>query len=84
MDRAAPSSSCGPLPANAWFRVEGHEPLRVDTFGTGDAEKAAGYVKKNFDFRPARIIDQMGLLNPLFHQTTNYGHFGRTGLPWEC
>jgi S-adenosylmethionine synthetase len=56
----------------------------VDTFGTGDAEKAAGYVKKNFDFRPARIIDQMGLLNPLFHQTTNYGHFGRTGLPWEC
>jgi S-adenosylmethionine synthetase len=57
--------------------------VKVDTFGTGDPEKAASFVVKNFDFRPAHIIQQLGLLNPIFRNTTNYGHFGRPGLPWE-
>ena len=57
--------------------------VKVDTFGTGDAAAAAEYVKKNFDFRPARIIERLDLLRPIFRQTTNYGHFGRPGLPWE-
>jgi S-adenosylmethionine synthetase len=38
---------------------------------------------EQFDFRPAGIIDQLGLLEPLYRRTTNYGHFGRPGLPWE-
>ena len=25
----------------------------------------------------------LNLLRPIYRQTTNYGHFGRTGLPWE-
>lgn len=58
--------------------------VKVDTFGTGDPERAAAFVNKTFDFRPARIIEQLELLNPIFRRTTNYGHFGRTGLPWEC
>jgi S-adenosylmethionine synthetase len=56
--------------------------VKVETFGTGDANAAAEYVKK-FDFRPAAIIERFGLLRPIYKQTTNYGHFGKPGLPWE-
>jgi S-adenosylmethionine synthetase len=56
--------------------------VRVDTFGTGDAAEAAEFVKK-FDFRPAVIIERFRLLRPIYRSTTNYGHFGKPGLPWE-
>ena len=57
--------------------------VKVDTFGTGDERAAAEYVMDNFDFRPRAIIERLDLLRPIYRQTTNYGHFGRTGLPWE-
>jgi S-adenosylmethionine synthetase len=57
--------------------------VKVDTFGTGDERAAAEYVMNNFDFRPRAIIERLNLLRPIYRQTTNYGHFGRTGLPWE-
>jgi S-adenosylmethionine synthetase len=60
------------------------EPIAilVDTFGTGDAGAAADCVG-GFDFRPAAIIERLNLLRPIYRRTTNYGHFGRPGLPWE-
>jgi S-adenosylmethionine synthetase len=57
--------------------------VKVDTFGTGDDDKAAKYVMTNFDFRPRAIIEALNLLRPIYRKTTNYGHFGRAGLPWE-
>jgi S-adenosylmethionine synthetase len=57
--------------------------VKVDTFGTGDERAAADFVMNNFDFRPRAIIEKLNLLRPIYRQTTNYGHFGRTGLPWE-
>jgi S-adenosylmethionine synthetase len=57
--------------------------VKVDTFGTGDETKAAAFVMDSFDFRPRMIIEKLNLLRPIYRQTTNYGHFGRTGLPWE-
>ena len=57
--------------------------IKVDTFGTGDAQAAAEHVRANFDFRPRAIIDQLDLLRPIFRSTTNYGHFGKPELPWE-
>ena len=57
--------------------------VKVDTFGTGDPLKAAQYVADNFDFRPANIVAELGLLKPLYRETTNYGHFGKASLPWE-
>ena len=59
--------------------------LRVNTFGTGvvDDSVLEEVVGKVFDFRPAAIIDQLGLRNPIYRKTTNYGHFGKAGLPWE-
>jgi len=56
--------------------------VKVDTFGTGDAARAAAFVK-HFDFRPAAIIERLDLLRPIYRQTTNYGHFGKPDLPWE-
>ena len=56
--------------------------VMVETFGTGDPAAAERFVR-GFDFRPAAIIERLGLRSPIFRQTTNYGHFGRLGLPWE-
>jgi len=57
--------------------------ILVETFGTGDQARAAAFVR-GFDFRPGAIIERLDLLRPIYRQTTNYGHFGRPGLPWEC
>ena len=57
--------------------------VKVDTFGTGDEQAAAEFVMNAFDFRPRAIIDRLDLLRPIYRSTTNYGHFGRPGLPWE-
>ena len=57
--------------------------VKVDTFGTGDERAAAEFVRQNFDFRPRAIIDRLDLLRPIYRSTTNYGHFGKAGLPWE-
>ena len=57
--------------------------IKVDTFGTGDAAKAERFVAEHFDFRPTNIIRELTLLQPIYRQTTNYGHFGKAGLPWE-
>jgi S-adenosylmethionine synthetase len=54
----------------------------VRTFGTGDDGAVADYVK-TFDFRPASVVERLNLLRPIYRSTTNYGHFGRPGLPWE-
>lgn len=56
--------------------------LRVDTRGTGD-DAAALHFAKTFDYRPAAIIERLGLRSPLYRRTTNYGHFGKADLPWE-
>jgi len=57
----------------------------VDTMGTGKVsdEKIAKAVTQVFRFKPADIVSQLNLLRPIYRQTTNYGHFGKHGLPWE-
>jgi S-adenosylmethionine synthetase len=61
----------------------------VDTFGTGliPDEKIVNLVTKNFDLRPAGIIEALDLKRPIYQPTAAYGHFGRDpegGLfPWE-
>ena len=57
----------------------------VETFGTGKLadDVIADIVAKEFDLRPAAIIDTLGLRNPVFRATAAYGHFGREIFPWE-
>ncbi|WP_221028851.1 methionine adenosyltransferase [Actomonas aquatica] len=67
----------------------GHpEPVSVfvDTFDTGTVPDSviADAVKEVFSFKPAAIVKQLNLLRPIYRETTNYGHFGKDGLPWEA
>ncbi len=61
--------------------------LSVDSFGTGrvDDERILQLLRHHFDLRPARIIEALDLLRPIYRQTAAYGHFGRDDLdlPWE-
>lgn len=65
------------------------EPVSIfiNTNGSGKVkdEKIIEIIKENFDLRPDGIINTLGLRNPIFKQTSTYGHFGRTDidLPWE-
>ncbi len=57
----------------------------VDTFETGRLpdDKIAEIIRKEFDLRPAAIIETLGLRNPVYAKTSAYGHFGREEFPWE-
>jgi S-adenosylmethionine synthetase len=59
--------------------------VRVDTFGTGKVSDEAleKYILGNFDMRPKALIEQLGLLAPIYRATAAYGHFGRSEFPWE-
>jgi S-adenosylmethionine synthetase len=64
--------------------------INVDTYGTGKLEdsqlEAIVSSGKIFDFRPAALIKELGLLTPKgwsYRETAAYGHFGRPQFPWE-
>ncbi len=59
--------------------------VMVNTFGTGKLadDKISDIVLKEFDLRPAAIIDKLGLFAPVYYRTAAYGHFGRDGFKWE-
>ena len=61
--------------------------VMVGAYSTGvlPSSELTEIVKKEFDLRPAAIIERLDLLRPIYRKTTNYGHFGRE-LPefsWE-
>ncbi len=59
----------------------------VETYGTGlvSDERLTEIIESSFDLRPAKIIEKLDLLRPIYKQTAAYGHFGRPDLdlPWE-
>jgi S-adenosylmethionine synthetase len=61
--------------------------LMVETFGTEKipVEAIEELIRKNFDLRPAAIIENLNLRRPIYQQLAAYGHFGRPelDLPWE-
>jgi S-adenosylmethionine synthetase len=59
--------------------------VHVNTFGTGKVEDSVleKYIMANFDMRPKALIDELGLLAPIYKATSSYGHFGRKEFPWE-
>ena len=63
------------------------QPLSVyvDTFGTATIpeEKIVELIREKFDLTPNGIINYLDLKEPIYRQTTNYGHFGKENLPWE-
>jgi S-adenosylmethionine synthetase len=59
--------------------------IHVETFGTEtiDPNRIESIVHDVFDFRPAKIIESLGLTQPVFAATAAYGHFGRPEFSWE-
>ena len=59
----------------------------IHTYGTSTVseEKLVKVIKKLWDLRPASIIDELDLLQPIYSRTAVYGHFGREekGFTWE-
>ena len=56
--------------------------LFVDTYGTAQVEmndgEIAAKINDLWDLRPAAIVRNLGLRNPIFAETAAYGHMGRT------
>ncbi|WP_419919320.1 methionine adenosyltransferase [Candidatus Poriferisocius sp.] len=62
--------------------------VMVETFGTEtvDPARISRQVNEIFDLRPGAIINDLGLLRPIYRQTAAYGHFGRSPestFTWE-
>jgi S-adenosylmethionine synthetase len=63
------------------------EPLSITVFDYGTSQKTQrellGIVKSNFDLRPGKIVKDLDLRNPIYQNTSAYGHFGRDLFSWE-
>jgi len=68
--------------------VIGHpKPLMqtIETFGTAKVSEAELYAFKDklIDTSVKGIIETLDLRRPIYSQTSAYGHFGKSNLPWE-
>jgi S-adenosylmethionine synthetase len=59
--------------------------VKIDTFGTGKLSdnELSDIAVKEFDLRPAAIIEKLNLREPIYRATSSYGHFGKEEFPWE-
>ena len=70
--------------------------INATTYGTGKVadEKIAELLLNGgiFDFRPGMLVKDLDLTHPTgyasaegwtYRKSSNYGHFGREGFPWE-
>ncbi len=61
--------------------------IMVDTFGTSKLSDSvlSEIICRHFDLRPTGIIKMLNLRQPIYKQTSAYGHFGRDDLDlsWE-
>jgi S-adenosylmethionine synthetase len=61
--------------------------LYVDSFGTGKIsdDKINKKIQEVFNLNPLSIVEELELLNPIYHKTSCYGHFGRNdpSFTWE-
>ncbi|ALD15344.1 S-adenosylmethionine synthetase [Buchnera aphidicola (Aphis glycines)] len=59
--------------------------IMIETFRTGKISNTAliNLVRDIFDLRPYGLIEMLGLLQPIYLNTSVYGHFGREEFPWE-
>jgi len=55
----------------------------IETADTKQGRELTKWVQENVDLTPKGIIDRFNLFRPIYSLTTNYGHFGKSYLPWE-
>jgi S-adenosylmethionine synthetase len=59
------------------------EPMSFYIESNGDSRELTAWVQQNVDLTPQGIINRFDLFRPIYHNTVNYGHFGKSDLPWE-
>lgn len=60
------------------------EPTSVYVYADGQVRSdLANELQQLVDLTPKGIIDKFNLFNLDLTKTTNYGHFGKTDMPWE-
>src|SRR5690606_22187785 len=63
--------------------------ISINTFGTTKIsnDEIISLIRKHFDLRPYGITRMLNLLQPMYQQTSTFGHFGRQGsetaFTWE-
>ena len=59
--------------------------VNVNCFGieTVAEKELAQLAQRQYDLTPAGIIKALHLKAVDYSETAAYGHFGKTGLPWE-
>ena len=59
--------------------------IYIDCFGTETIkeDEIINRINNTFDLTPTGIINFLNLRKPIYSKTTNYGHFGKSELPWE-
>jgi len=55
----------------------------IETHDTELSRKLTKQVEAMVDLTPKGIIDKFNLFRPIYSMSTNYGHFGKSYLPWE-
>ena len=59
------------------------EPMSFYIESNSDSRGLTQWVQANVDLTPTGIINRFDLFQPIYHNTVNYGHFGKNYLPWE-
>ncbi len=59
--------------------------VSINMFGTSSYsdEFVLELIDSLFDFRPDHIIDTLDLRHTVYHELTNFGHFGRSSSLFE-
>ena len=65
------------------YAIGVEEPTSVYVDSNGDSREIEKWISENVDLTPKGIIDRFDLFRPIYSASTNYGHFGKTYLPWE-
>ena len=78
---------CDKIEIQVAYAIGKSQPVSIsfNTFNTNKVseEKIMEVINNNFDFSVSNIISELDLLKPIYHKTTNYGHFGKQELTWE-
>jgi S-adenosylmethionine synthetase len=79
---------CGRCEVQISYAIGVAHPISVtvNTFRTGvvSDQEIEKIIADQFDLRPAKIIEFLDLLRPIYRANMNYGHFGKEGVPWEA
>jgi S-adenosylmethionine synthetase len=65
------------------YAIGVEQPTSVYVESDRDSRELTKWIQENVDLSPKGIIDRFDLFSPIYHATTNYGHFGKEYLPWE-